>query len=105
MVEPAWAVADMATSGSNSETERRRFVNIVRLLFIVEVHHVRFPNEFGANRRPVTCSLRREAAQTMPPTRVTALLSGRACFQRCRFRPELWRPATIANRPASARQP
>ena len=39
-----------------------RFVNIVRLLIVVEVHHVRFLNEFGTNRRLVTCSLGREAA-------------------------------------------
>src|SRR5216684_4557125 len=31
MVEPAWAVADIATSGSKSEIVRRCFVNMVRL--------------------------------------------------------------------------
>src|SRR6267378_1636387 len=31
MVEPAWAVADMATSGSRSEILRRCFFNMVRL--------------------------------------------------------------------------
>src|SRR5713226_9926593 len=31
MVEPAWAVADIAISGSKSEILRRRFVNMVRL--------------------------------------------------------------------------
>jgi len=60
MVEPAWAVAEIATSGSNNEIVRRRFVNMVCLLVMVEVHHVRFLNEFGANRRPVTGSRRRE---------------------------------------------
>jgi len=56
MVEPAWAVADIATSGSKREIVRKRFVNIVRLLVMVEVHRVRFFNEFGANRLPVTGS-------------------------------------------------
>src|SRR6266849_8053461 len=60
MVEPACAAADTAISGSSSEIVRKRFVNIVRLLFIAEAHHLRFFNEFGANRRPVTCSRRRE---------------------------------------------
>src|SRR5216684_4289452 len=73
MVEPAWAVADIATSGSNSEIESRRFVNIVRLLVIAEVHHVRFPNEFGANRRPVTSSRRREGGGR-PITTATILV-------------------------------
>src|SRR5260370_14167514 len=31
VVEPAWAVADIATSGSKSEILRRCFVNMVRL--------------------------------------------------------------------------
>src|SRR5229473_5432066 len=66
MVEPAWAAADTAISGSSSEVERRRFVNIVRLLFIAEAHHLRFPNEFGANRQPVTSSRRRESAEYVP---------------------------------------
>jgi hypothetical protein len=42
MVEPAYAVADIVTSGSSSEIVRRCFVDIVRLLVSKEAHHVRF---------------------------------------------------------------
>src|SRR5258708_1092551 len=44
------------------------------------------------------------ARQTVPLAGVTALPSRRVCLQPSRFRPELWRPVTIASRlPSSAR--
>jgi hypothetical protein len=54
MVEPAWAVADIAKSGSKSEIERKCFVNIVWLLVTEEAHRVGFYSEFAANRQAVT---------------------------------------------------
>jgi hypothetical protein len=54
MVEPAWAVAETAKSGSKREIERKCLVNIVWLLITEEAHRVGFYSEFAANRQPVT---------------------------------------------------
>src|SRR5713226_6991875 len=61
MVEPAWAVADIATSGSKSEIVRRCFVNMVRLHHCWKRVMCASNDEFGANCLAVTVSRRREA--------------------------------------------
>jgi len=59
--EPASAVADSLTSGNNSEIERKRFFNMVRLHHYWKRVMCASNNEFGANRLAVTSSRRREA--------------------------------------------
>src|SRR5229473_3323685 len=66
MVEPAWAVADIATSGSKSEILRRCFVSMVRLHHCWKRVLCASNDEFGANRLAVTRSRRRDAARRVP---------------------------------------
>src|SRR6266436_10163822 len=60
MVDPAWAVAEIATSGKRREIARRCLVDMFRLHDDGSAVMCASTHEFGVNCPPVTGSRRRE---------------------------------------------
>ena len=97
MVEPAWAVAEIATSGNKREIVRRCLVDIFRLHDVWKRVMRASNHEFGANSSPVTGSRRRDNESPHDCDKPEFLLRLRWCkAHRWNHCPSLIPPTVVA---------